>query len=167
MFYWDQVWREHEAVLEGLSSSQRKNLVFQCLQDVWMEYKDDFNLVLSDGQKQLIASVVEGVASGNTAKHKSYLIALDAELGQSLAPGVCDLFMGFVQLIESFDMMSSDDALEAMSFAYQVVLDKEVLSNLEKETLEAEVRQLEVGNKACLRTINRQLELMSLVGQVS
>ena len=161
MLYWDLTWKEHKESLETLTGRQLAQLALACIDDLYSEYNLYFEKALEKSQQHLIASTLSALRSN--ASVGPNLERLDEQLDKPLATGVWDLFMALSQLVQTFDGATSEDALEVMSYAYQSVLAIEVLSKLETETLEDEIRRLEAASPACVRAINSQLSQLSML----
>lgn len=159
MLYWDIVWKKYEHELENINSKQRADLALACLEDVLSEYQSYFDRALVCDQRDLVKLSLEGIKSGVDLL-EGYSEKLEVFVDGPLPAGVWDIFMGLVHLINSRDDVTSDDALEVMSFAYQSVLDLEIISKLQTEKREDEIRLIEATNQACVRTLNKQLDLL-------
>ena len=77
------------------------------------------------------------------------------------AAGVRDAVMCTAVLLQKAGgELSENDVYNIMSYSYQVILYKEVLSCLKEEMTEAEVNQLETANFRCIACITAQIELI-------
>ncbi|KRB84892.1 hypothetical protein [Duganella sp. Root198D2] len=160
MLHWDIVWKEHEHELEKFNSKQRVGLALVCLEDVLNEYGSYFERALDGNQQYLVESSLKGLKSG-ASDLETYSKELNEFVDGPLPTGVWDVFMGLLHLINNCNFFNKNDALEVMSFAYQAVLNIEILSKLDKEIRENEVRIIESGNQACVRTLNKQLDFLN------
>jgi hypothetical protein len=161
MLQWDFVWDEHEHELDALDAAQRRGLALACVEETLTVYAQYLSTALRGEPQQLIAEGIASLRSGGKAPE--HVADQLEELADDILPaGLWDLFMGLIHLVRSWDEMESDDALEVMSFAYQVVLDIEIISKLECETDEDQVRGMELESQACVKMLQRQLHLLKL-----
>ena len=92
------------------------------------------------------------------ANEREVLIAqLEAQNDLDAVPGVYDILMTVQILLRSTRDLSAEDLLEVISHNYQSILDREIISKLEKDKLESEVRLMEENNVVCLEVIEEQI----------
>ena len=74
-------------------------------------------------------------------------------------PGLYGASMAAVELLNNVTKgLSSENAYDVASYAYQAVFEVEILANLEEVMTESETAKLEIINKRCLLIITQQLQ---------
>jgi hypothetical protein len=158
MLLWDQIWQHEWARINALTDESRQHLATLCILSVWKRLDPDL------ARHGLLCDAMKSLSKGRIPDD-DFLDALIGEAQDRHIPGLWDLSMAVSALAESSGRMSARDSMKIISFAYQTVLDCEILSRLDRETLEREVSDLESANAACREVINEQINLLRSVEQ--
>jgi len=76
--------------------------------------------------------------------------------------GVHDVSMSVALVLQRAGKTLSDsNVFEIMSYSYQVVLYSEILSKLQREVTETEVREMELASPSCMACIAEQIRLVA------
>jgi len=175
MLVWDYEWRGHEHKIDQLSFRQKVDLCLACIDDSLQLLGEHFCRQLVDEFGDALRSAWEGFWSINCsvgddiASLTPHIEALECRIGAmensgSEMPGFYDTIMGVAELIRGLETgMPRRMTVDCTSYAYQAVLDVEVLSTLDRSIGEEEERELERANSKCMTCIQHQLEFLKLV----
>ena len=165
MLTWDYQLNSYKAHLSLLDQSKRldvalaaianiRDIAVKVLQGGPTEAMDFFNVGIN-----LIRTAGE-VSEISEQRSRSLLDGTSTWLPETGA-GVRDAMMCIVTILQRAGRtLRESDVYEIMSYAYQVVLYSEILSKLEHEVTEAEVRRLESASSYCMACIAAQIQLI-------
>jgi len=164
MLYWDMKWNSFEGEFSDLEVSQRLNVALACLESVLVKDVGYFYLSLTEDQKILINTALDILWGNNSTEDKGVIAEkLSEQTELDNKPGFYDLLMGVLLLLNADDGLTADDTLEVMSYIYQSILDREIISQLIRDTLESEVQVMERNNQRCLCVVDEQIQYLKNV----
>lgn len=151
MLLWDSKWKINQARLSPLGREQLLKLSIASIESVvqsGIEMDDEIETEF-------------GRAFNALKQRRSYPCeGLEEMIQGESGPGVYDLSMAVINLSRNFDAIDKDVTLESLSYCYQAILDREILSQLEQNMTESEVNVLEARNASCVGCIDKQLDLL-------
>ena len=159
MLFWDIKWKDFEDDISGLELSQRTNIALASLENVLIKGIEYFKFSLNKEQKKLIIKSLD-ILWGKGTQDPDVAEKIKEQLEMDHKPGVYDLMTAILVLLNSFKKLNADDTLDVLSYIYQSVLDREIISQLEKDTLESEIQVKERNNPVCLQVIDDQLRFL-------
>ena len=157
MLYWDVRWKEFEDEILELRPGQRLNIALGGLESIVMRNVEYFRIYLSSAQRELINRALDSLWNGEANEREVLIAQLEPQNDLDAVPGVYDILMTVQILLRSTRDLSAEDLLEVLSHNYQSILDREIISKLEKDKLESEVRLMEENNVVCLEVIEEQI----------
>jgi hypothetical protein len=153
MLIWDLKWKSHQQQLSNLNRIRLKRLALASI-----EWVVDLGITMVDPIKEEFSNAFLALKSG---MHYS-CDDLETLIQDVVQPGVYDISMAVVTLSQNLDSIDEKVVFDALSYCYQAVLDREILTKLERETMEDDVNKLELENASCMECIQKQLELLDL-----
>jgi len=163
MLFWDIRWKEFEDDICNLNLNQRLNITLASLESVLINNEEHFKLSINEEQKKNIGLALD-ILWGKGTKEKGVVVdKLDEYTCLDNESGVNDVLMAILFLLNAEFELTADDTLEVLSYIYQAVLDMEIISLLESETLESEVQTMEENNRKCLEVIDEQLGFLKKI----
>ena len=151
MLLWDVEWKPHQKRLSVLDRGQLVRLAVTSITKV-----SELGIEMEEPIRHEFSNAFEALRSGDSYSCDE----LEELIQQEVQPGVYDLSMAVVTLVRNMESIDDGIVLEALSYCYQAVLDREILSELDRNMTESEVNILEAKNENCKDCIRSQLELL-------
>jgi len=167
MLEWDRRLLPKKQDVADVGGRGQRVLAAGCIDDALLRLGDSYwaslnpNLVsfIKRSLKSLLANEGDSYTNELCREGESLL-----EADENLGGGAYDAVIAVLTAMEIRDSESNAaKCLEAMSYAYQVILSMRVLSGLDTERTEAEVRAVEQDDPSCTAVLNRQLEMLDMV----
>lgn len=172
MFIWDYR-GNYKRRIAGLSRGQRLNV---CA--VWIEASlsmlgAGFWNALPAESRELLASgldilwcAFERGTLPEPEQQQCLMARLDESMAFAAGDGEGDILAAMYYALQAvFDTLDDQHVFETAWYAYATVLTVEVLSTLEREMIEDEVRSLEANNDKCMACLAQQLEYLDRIGR--
>lgn len=165
MLMWDYQMQCRKHDIASLSQQQRLDIALACLTNVRIAAMQ----LLEDGHDHARRFVYAGErlirnarVVGDIPVDAAERLLVETSLWLPLSSaGIRDVCMCIVIILQrAGELLTECDLYDIMSYAYQIVLHTEILSKVEHETTESEVRELEVSNAASIACIGLHLQLI-------
>jgi len=156
----------HKAVLALFDQPQRLAIAAGCIWNIHDTAKKILRASSSDAIQFFDAAMglirpAGDVAAISPTEAKSLLESTSKWLPET-GVGVFDASMCVIMILQrAGSALTGSDVYEILSYAYQVVLYSEILSKLERDVTEDEVREMEAANPNCIACINEQIQLIA------
>lgn len=159
MLAWDVAWKNQAARVDSLTARSRRQLAAQCIRRSLSRLTESLCAQYCSDVDRLVRGALESIECGVPIDRQ-----LKAEIARNLTivsePGAYDLLMAVLTLDDAGTDLDASSTLESLSYSYQSTLDIEILSVLDHEMTETEVRERESANATCMESISEQLSIL-------
>jgi hypothetical protein len=153
MLLWDSKWRLNQQRLSSLDRDKLLKIAIASIENV-VESGIKIDGTIAYEFRDAFDSVKRGMPYDCDKLEE----LIQGENG----PGVYDLSMAVINLSHNLEAIDKDTVLESLSYCYQAILDREILSELERNMTESDINVLEAGNANCVGCIQKQLDLLEV-----
>ena len=167
MLEWDRKLLPRERDIGAIGGSGQRVLAAACIHDVVLRLGDSFAASLGPGLLTYLRNSLQALRDREHCSTAETLVKEGEALlerEENLGVGEYDLIMAIVTSLDIGDSEPNPlKCLEAMSYAYQVVLNRRILSSLDGEHTEMKVSVLERSDFVCIAAIERQLNMLAML----
>jgi hypothetical protein len=161
MLYWDFVWNEYKDEVVKLSNEQRFYFALACVENSFKEFLSYSSISQYTEEKSLIMTALDLLWNKKFDKFKTVYKLFEEKIDPNIDVVLLYTFTALSILLKySGSTFSIVETRNVLSYSYQTVLHKEILSVLESDTSEEEVAEMEKLNKKCLLKIEFQRKLL-------
>jgi hypothetical protein len=170
MLFWDLKWKEHRADLTQLRQSQLLNLSLACIDDSLSLLNGALAGRFGSDNVATLSNVVTALwaifhrAQSDNRELEDLELCLRSDIHHEGKPGLYDIAMALFHIVLALKSdLTPKTTSEALSYAYQSILDCEIISRLDEVISESEVCDREAANSLCTKCIERQLHFLNVI----